>query len=120
MSKRDTRYCLECQPFIEEDYLSAGRKYVPVPDPSAGYAESHCMADIKADSVSGRETYIPEKEGVLGHLNAGGRPRKELPFVLILNLSQNGLSIRQIVNELQQQGQPASRMTVSRILSGTR
>ena len=56
--------------------------------------------------------------GVLGQRNNGGRPRTDVPLELITDLSQRGLSIRAIVNELEEQGITISRMKVSRVLSG--
>ncbi len=126
-STRDTRYCLECQPFIEEEYKIRGEKYIPV-----------LNAVLDPTDTEPRESPIENQKRVLLHTkrdalhayqnqgedrpkpNVGGRPKKDIPIELIHTLSRRELSIKQIVLELKRKGQTISAMTISRVLSGER
>ena len=51
-------------------------------------------------------------------LNLGSRPKMELPDDLIMQLSTNGLRLKEIREELKKQGAKVSRMTLNRKLQG--
>lgn len=51
-------------------------------------------------------------------LNLGSRPKMELPDDLIKQLAINGLSLKEIREELKKQGIKVSRMTLNRKLQG--
>ena len=128
MSKRDTRYCSECQVSIEADYKLCGRKYIPQP-PDANLAPNNTQPiQTHTEKVKGvllrtknRDTHAyqnPTEDRPKP--NVGGRPKKDIPVQLICKFSQEGLAIKPIVRELKRQGYTISPMTVSRVLSGER
>jgi hypothetical protein len=51
-------------------------------------------------------------------VNLGSRPKMKLPDDLIKQLATNGLSLREMREELKKQGIKVSRMTISRKLQG--
>ena len=122
MSKRDTRYCLECQPSIESEYAliaqNRGR-------PSAYKPIVPLVMDMRKDegvllhtkNENAHEYQNPSRDVVI---DLGGRPQKDIPVQLIHKLSKKGLAIRPIVQELKRRGHSISAMTISRVLSGKR
>ena len=131
MSQKDIRYCLDCQPIIEEDYRlqSAGKRarYEPIPASKIKGARS---PHIEMPVTKQKEVLLPTKNApdqIYQNLtenrpipNVGGRPRKDVPTVLIRELSGEGRGIKQIARELKARGYKISPMTVSRVLSGER
>jgi hypothetical protein len=128
MSRRDTRYCSECQVSIEADYKLRGQRYIPLP-PDAKLAPNNAqLIQTHTEKVKGvllrtknedTHAYQNPTEGRLKP-NVGGRPKKDIPVQLIYRLSQEGLAIIPIVQELKRQGYTLSAMTVCRVLSGKR
>jgi len=130
MSKRDIRYCVECQPIVEGGYISLGQH--------RRYLQSLHNQKIEALNSEDNQTYPQkEKEVLLPTKNAtsqidqnptenrpipnvGGRPRKDIPAKLIRELSAKGMGIKRIVRELKGQGVFLSSMSIQRVLSGER
>lgn len=130
MSQKDARYCLECQPVIEYEYsLLADKSHVRRYKPVKPEANFKAIESPSVDMGTGKDKEVllhtnlekpheyqnPTQTPVI---NLGGRPRKDIPIDLIHKLSKQGLSIRQIVRELQEYS--LSLMSISRVLSGQR
>lgn len=117
MSKTDTRYCLECQPLIEEDYKQRRESYKPVTDVLSYTAKKkEVLLHTKNKDTHAYQNPAEDRPKP----NVGGRPKKDIPVQLICRLSQEGLAIKPIVLELKRQEYTLSAMTVSRVLSGHR
>ncbi len=123
MSQRDTRYCLECQPFIKAEYAMIaqlhGRKtrYDPIAHIQLPIAKEEEVL-LHTKTVASHAYQNPTEDRRI--VNLGGRPKRDVPIELIHKFSKEGLSIGKIVKELKAQGQTISAMTVSRVLSGER
>lgn len=131
MSQKDIRYCVDCQPIIEEEYRlqSPGKRtrYKPIP---ATKIKGGLSPHIHLPITKQKEVLLPIKNATDQIYqnptenrpipNVGGRPRKDVPTVLIKELSVKDMGIKQIVKELKAQGHKISAMTVSRVLSGER
>ena len=127
MSKRDTRYCLHCQPIIEQECRLRGEKYIPKPlnanlapnntQPTQTHTKEVKEVLLRTKTEDTHEYQNPTRDVVI---NLGGRPQKDIPVQLIRELPQEGLAFRPIVRELKRQGYTISAMTVSRVLSGER
>ncbi len=130
MSQKDARYCLECQPIIEYEYSlladkGSWKRYKPTnPTRNLGAFEP---LDLGEDTHKDKEVLLHtnlekpheyQNPSQTPTINLGGRPRKDIPIDLIHKLSKQGLSIRQIVRELQEYS--LSPMSISRVLSGQR
>ena len=130
MSNRDIRYCVDCQPIVEEGYAQLGQH--------KHYLKQLHNQKIEALNSEDNQTYPQKEKEVLLHTkrnevhsyqklpedrpkpNVGGRPKKDVSVDLIHKLSDEGLGIWKIVKELKAQGQVISAMTVQRVLSGQR
>lgn len=133
MSRKDIRYCLDCQPIIEEDYRlrasGKGTRYKPIPA-TKSKIKGVLSGDIQMPIRKQKEVLLPTKNAtdqIYQNLtenrpipNVGGRPRKDVPTMVIKKLSGKGMGIKQIAKELKARGYKISAMTVSRVLSGER
>jgi hypothetical protein len=134
MSKRDSLFCVECQPFIEAEYKIRGEKY----ERFITFASEALQAVSTPQNDVPMELVVEKEKEVLLHTktdkphayqnptrdrpkaNVGGRPKKNIPVKLIRKLSKEGMSIAEVVRELKTRGQSLSAMTVQRVLSGER
>ena len=131
MSKKDIRYCVDCQPIVEEGYAQLGKRYIPIPyKPSNQKLEALNSEDKQTYPQKEKEVLLPTKNAtsqIYQNLtenrpipNVGGRPKKDVPTKLIKELSGKGMGIKRIIRELQGQGISLSPMTIQRVLSGQR
>ena len=130
MSQKDIRYCLECQRLVEYEYSlladkSHSKRYRPI-KPEANFKAIESLS-VDMDTGEDKEVLLHtnlekpheyQNPSQTPTINLGGRPRKDIPIGLIHKLSKQGLSIRQIVRELQEYS--LSPMSISRVLSGQR
>lgn len=105
MSQDDPRYCLACETLMKQDSDNPNT-HTDVYQNLPCYSATEQQEDV---------IMVQPKKA-----RPCGRPRKELPSGLIQELSEQGLSIRQLVDELKTQDKLVSIMTVSRVLSGQR
>ena len=130
MSNRDIRYCVDCQPIVEEGYAQLGQH--------KQYLKQLYNQKIEALNSEDNQTYPQKEKEVLLHTNSkkpqlyqnlaedrpkpnvGGRPKKDIPVSLIHKLSNEGLGIGRIEKALREEGQIISAMTIQRVLSGER
>ena len=104
----DARYCQGCYDFLLKEVDSLDR----VPKWALRVPQKPKREPVKQDSGVAQK-YIGGK--------TRGRPKmNNVPPELIHDLSKRGLSARGIARELGEQGITVSRVTVGRVLSGTR
>lgn len=137
MSKRDTRYCEECQVSIESDHKLSGRKYIPLVaniesnlDPSS----NDIINKTSPKNTGGMESPIEQEKTKMSTLNPPslqvdnfrprGRPKtykkRPLPDDKIKQLHKEGLGAKAITTLLKKQGIDVSCKTIQRVLSGER
>jgi hypothetical protein len=116
------RYCVICQPIIEEEYAlqstgSHKKRYIPIPHVEMLEGkEKEVLLHTKSKESHTYQNPTEDRPKA----SVGGRPKKDIPVDIIHLLSERGLSIGEIVKELKAQEQMVSAMTVSRVLSGER
>jgi len=138
MSKRDTRYCEECQVSIESDYELSGRKYIPLVVNIESNLDPSSNATINKTSLEntgGRELHIEQGKTKMSTPNSPslqvdnfrptGRPKsykkRPLPDDKIKQLHNEGMGAKAITTLLKrEQGIPVSYKTIQRVLSGAR
>ena len=131
MSKRDIRYCVECQPFIEAEYKIRGEKhgrYIPIP------AEMPQDISTPQNDAPMRKVAEKEKEKMstlnppsltVDKFRPRGRPKaynkRLLPDEKIKQLHKGGMGPKAIATLLKrEQGIDVSYKTIQRVLSGER
>ena len=137
MSKRDARYCVECQTLIEEDYQLRGEKYIPIHYAEVESLIEHQRSDgnLAIDNAQRLEIYSDKQKAKLSILNSPSpnmdnfRPRgkpttyknRPLPEDKIKQLHKRGVGARAIATRLKkEQGIVVSYKTIQRILLGKR
>ena len=130
MSKRDHRYCEDCQPIVEEGYTQLRQYNYYLKQLHNPKIEALNSEVVRNHTEKEKEVLLPTKNAtsqIYQNLtedrpppNVGGRPKKDVPTKLIKGLSGKGMGIKRIVRELQEQGIFLSPMTIQRVLSGER
>ena len=128
MSQKDIRYCLECQPVIEYEYLlladkSHAKRYQPVkPEANLGAIESPNI-DMDTGEEETKMSTLNCPSSTVDKFRPRGRPKtykkRELPEELIKQLSQE-MGSKAIVTELRNRGINVSYKTIQRLLTGQR
>lgn len=124
MSKRDTRYCLKCQPFIEEDYQLRGQRYIPLP-PEANLAPNNTQPiQTHTKEVKTKLATLNDPSPTVANFRPRGRPKSyekcSLPNKRIKQLHNKGMGSKAIASKLRTEGVDVSYRTIHRILSGER
>lgn len=127
MSQRDIRYCLECQPIVEEGYASLGQH--------KRYLKQLYNQKLDSPNNGDRENYTNKEKTKLSTLEQGkitvdnfrprGRPKtykkRSLPGDKIKQLHKEGMGAKAIATQLKrEQGMVVSYKTIQRVLSGER
>ena len=140
MSRKDIRYCIPCQQFIEDDYANelGHRKYRPVPfkGQPITYPTAGRVSPVSEQGGSDKGIFVTHKENEMSRVTETpenplirdvdkksrkkkGRPKKAVPEQLVLDLAVEGQSTRDIAEAVKEatKGEiEISPMTVSRIL----
>jgi len=128
ISRRDTRYCLTCQPFLETEYGQNRQRYTPIPCNRQNPPE---------DTPHSADIQVPtgEQETKMSTLNSPspkvdifrprGRPKTYKKCVLpddkIKQLHEDGMGAKAIATRLKtEEGIDVSYKTIQRVLSGER
>jgi len=127
MSQRDSRYCVDCQPIVEEGYIQLRQH--------KRYLQQLHNPKIEALKGEGRENYTNKEKTKMSTLNSPTptvdifRPqgrlttykKKELPELQIKQLHNEGMGSKAIASKLKaEQGIDVSYKTIQRVLSGQR
>lgn len=128
MSKRDVRYCLDCQPFIEREYSRLRQRYIPI-----AYNHQNHQIDTfsNADIGTHREKQKKKMSTIGSSMIRVDKPKlkirpksykkRVLPDSQIRQLHKEGMGSKAIANKLRvEQGITVSDKTIQRVLSGQR
>lgn len=128
MSQKDIRYCLDCQPIIEEEYhlQAPGKrtKYKPIPATKIkGVLSPHIQMPI--DEQKTKLSILNSPSPAMDNFRPRGRPetykKRPLPEEQIKQLHEEGMGAVAIATQLKRdQGIDVSYKTIQRILSGER
>ena len=129
MNKRDTRYCLECQPVIEYEYSlladkSHSKRYEPVkPEANFKAIESPSVEKGTGEGKTKMST-SNENNATVDNFRPTGRlktyKKRELPEELIMQLHSDGMGSKAIATRLKDRGIDVSYKTIQRVLAGQR
>jgi len=128
MSQRDIRYCVDCQPIIEDEYrLQAPGKragYKPIPATKIkGDLSPHIQIPI--DEQKTKKSILNSPSPTMDNFRPRSRPetykKRPLPEEQIKQLHEEGMGAVAISTQLKrEQGIDVSYKTIQRILSGER
>ncbi len=128
ISKRDTRYCVTCQPLVEREYAQIRQRYTPIL-----YNHQNPQEDTLYNAD--KEIHTGEQNTKISTLNLAsptvdnfrprGRPetykKRLLPNDKIKQLHKDGMGAKAITTKLKkEEGIDVSYKTIQRILSGER
>ena len=128
MSQKDIRYCLDCQPIIEDAYRfqAPGKRtrYKPIPASKIkGGLSPHIQIPI--DEQKTKMSILNSPSPTMDNFRPRGRPetykKRSLPGEQIKQLHEDGMGAVAIATQLKrEQGIDVSYKTIQRILSGER
>lgn len=123
MSKRDTRYCLECQPIIEYEYSlladkSHAKRYKPEANFKAIEPPSVQMGKGEENAIKSTSNEKTARVDIIQATTPQrGRKKRELPEEIIKQLQGEGLGSKAIATKLKEQGVIVSYKTIQRLLA---
>jgi hypothetical protein len=128
ISRRDIRYCLDCQALVEREYGQLRQRYIPVPYNHQNPPEDPlCSADkgIPTGEQNTKMSMLNSETASLDNFKPRGRPKtykkRQLPEREIKKLYDGGMGAWAIATKLKkEEGIDVSYKTIQRILSGER
>lgn len=128
MSKRDVRYCLDCQPFIEREYSRLRQRYIPITYNHQNHQiDTFSNADIETHrgkqkkKMSTIDSAMLRVDKLKPRIRSKTYKKRILPDGQIKQLHNEGMGSKAITNKLRvERGITVSYKTIQRVLSGQR
>ncbi len=128
ISRRDTRYCVTCQPLVEREYTQLRQRYIPIPYNHQNPLEDalyNADNEIPAGEQNTKMSMLNSETASLDNFKPRGRPKtykkRQLPEREIKKLYDGGMGAWAIATKLKkEEGIEVSYKTIQRVLSGER